>query len=149
MPESAQEDAPDNEVDTCAVAMNAAFEKSMEKFCTTEEARVENLAGLVGLEAGERDFSVDERASESVDGDSTSVEVRQRVVALSEEAIADGDSVEDAMSDAWQTVSEEQVADPPEPDDNGEPAPDDPEDEPDALDEALDLDDPETEAEDE
>lgn len=90
-----------DDVDVCRQANEAALEKGL-SFCETPTARVKTLSRLVGFDSDE----IDADAVLELDPDDEDADLRKRVLARTEEILADGstDQPLDAINQAWGDV---------------------------------------------
>ncbi|MEF8808923.1 hypothetical protein [Natronomonas sp.] len=99
-------DEADGDVDTCEIAMEAALEKGM-GYCKTDEARIETLCHIVGLEGTDRDFDTSGILEDGPGAGAASVQTRQWVVARANGLVTDGSEPYEAINEAWRDVSDE------------------------------------------
>lgn len=86
-------------VDVCSRAFNAALEAAGEN-CGTNEARVVNMASLVGLDV-EEDFDVEHHASKTVTEADGLEATREKVLAMAVKKAEAGKTPGDALDAAW------------------------------------------------
>lgn len=109
-----------NEVETCQLAMEAAFEKGI-GFCETKEARIEVLSQVVGLNGDDIDFDTEAVLDNGPGAGSGSIQTRQWVLARADEIIGDGtDEPLDAVNQAWSEAADEMVESSSDDEDGGE-----------------------------
>lgn len=128
---ASETDEADGDIDTCEIAMEAALEKGM-GYCKTDEARIETLCHIVGLEGADRDFDTDGVLEDGPGAGAASVRTRQWVVARANDLVTGGSAPYEAINEAWRGVSDEvggdgekAETDESEPDDDTESEPDD------------------------